>query len=479
MQEKAKRSAVEEPELIQESVHSKARGVRRGAFAGGALLTAIGLAALAVLPSNIEGAAQVADPMPAVSPTPERANAVTRSNIRTQVDVSETPTPSAEPSVTPTVQPSTSPSPTPAAKPSPSSEPSASPSNAPSVAPSAEPSVSPSPTPTSAKALPTPTPTPTQAPVPKLGKVTGEMMATSSVNVRRGPGASFEAFAALKEGGKVAITDVKVDGWQQVKIDDKAGFVSAKYLDAVPAAKPSPSPSKAKPSATPSTKKPSSAPTSKETTPAPAPLPDLGKVAGDRWATSAVNVRQGPGTSYKVIAGLSVGQKVQITDVKIDGWQQIRRDGKAAYVSAKYLSSEAPATRAPSPAPSTPAPSNPTSDECSNTSARSIASGLTSKTRNAMYAVCAQFPSIKTYGGARRSDGYHGSGRAVDIMVSGDFGWEVANWTRANASRLGITEVIYAQRIWTTQRSSEGWRWMSDRGSVSANHYDHVHISVP
>ena len=107
MQEKAKRSAVEEPELIQESVHSKARGVRRGTFAGGALLTAIGLAALAVLPSNIEGAAQVADPMPAVSPTPERANAVTRSSIRTQVDVSETPTPSADPSVTPTVQPST------------------------------------------------------------------------------------------------------------------------------------------------------------------------------------------------------------------------------------------------------------------------------------------------------------------------------------------------------------------------------------
>ena len=474
MQEKAERSAVEEPELIQESVHSKARGVRRGAFAGGALLTAIGLAALAVLPSNIEGAAQVADPMPVVSPTPERANAVTRSSIRTQVDVSETPTPSAQPSVTPTVQPSTSPSPTPEAKPSPSVEPSASVSSEPSVSssptPKAEPTQSPSPTPTSAKATPTPTPTPSQVPVPKLGKVTGEMMATSTVNVRRGPGAGFEAFAAIKEGGKVAITDVKVDGWQQVKIDDKAGFVAAKYLGAVPAAKPSPSPSKAKPS---------SAPTSKETTPAPAPLPKLGKVAGDRWATSAVNVRQGPGTSHKVLAGLSVGQKAQITDVKIDGWQQINRDGKAAYVSAKYLSSEAPATRVPSPAPSAPAPSNPTSGECSNTSARSIASGLTSKTRNAMYAVCAQFPSIKTYGGARRSDGYHGSGRAVDIMVSGDFGWEVANWTRANASRLGISEVIYAQRIWTTQRSSEGWRWMSDRGSVSANHYDHVHISVP
>jgi hypothetical protein len=28
------------------------------------------------------------------------------------------------------------------------------------------------------------------------------------------------------------------------------------------------------------------------------------------------------------------------------------------------------------------------------------------------------------------------------------------------------------------ERSSEGWRYMSDRGSTTANHYDHVHVSV-
>ncbi|MDQ1640746.1 MAG: hypothetical protein QOJ90_97, partial [Actinomycetota bacterium] len=27
-------------------------------------------------------------------------------------------------------------------------------------------------------------------------------------------------------------------------------------------------------------------------------------------------------------------------------------------------------------------------------------------------------------------------------------------------------------------RSSEGWRPMADRGSTTANHYDHVHVSV-
>jgi hypothetical protein len=39
-------------------------------------------------------------------------------------------------------------------------------------------------------------------------------------------------------------------------------------------------------------------------------------------------------------------------------------------------------------------------------------------------------------------------------------------------------EVIYRQHIWTVQRSSEGWRPMSDRGSPTANHMDHVHVSV-
>jgi hypothetical protein len=62
-------------------------------------------------------------------------------------------------------------------------------------------------------------------------------------------------------------------------------------------------------------------------------------------------------------------------------------------------------------------------------------------------------------------------------MVSGAAGQQIATWARANAGALGITEVIYAQRIWTTQRAGDGWRGMSDRGSATANHYDHVHLS--
>ena len=95
-------------------------------------------------------------------------------------------------------------------------------------------------------------------------------------------------------------------------------------------------------------------------------------------------------------------------------------------------------------------------------------------------AVCARFPSVKSYGGRRSGgDSFHTSGRAVDIMIpNASTGRHIADWVRANRKRLGVSEVIYAQHIWTVQRGSEGWRSMSDRGNATANHYDHVHVSV-
>ncbi len=84
---------------------------------------------------------------------------------------------------------------------------------------------------------------------------------------------------------------------------------------------------------------------------------------------------------------------------------------------------------------------------------------------------------ITSYGGYR-GDGEHSDGRAIDIMVSGELGWQVADYLRANSGAFGLYDVIYSQRIWTAQRSAEGWRYMSDRGSTTANHYDHVHVKV-
>ena len=68
-------------------------------------------------------------------------------------------------------------------------------------------------------------------------------------------------------------------------------------------------------------------------------------------------------------------------------------------------------------------------------------------------AICAAFPEVTSFGGRRGGDDFHGSGQAVDNMISDSAaGWRLANWVRANASKLGVSEVIYSQKIWTVQR---------------------------
>ncbi|HEY7325377.1 MAG TPA: hypothetical protein VH520_11185 [Streptosporangiaceae bacterium] len=86
------------------------------------------------------------------------------------------------------------------------------------------------------------------------------------------------------------------------------------------------------------------------------------------------------------------------------------------------------------------------------------------------------------------SDGEHPLGRACDFMLSSggvmpaaasiQKGYDIAAWAQANASRLGIMYIIYRQRIWDVRMASSGWVPMENRGSITANHYDHVHISV-
>ena len=67
----------------------------------------------------------------------------------------------------------------------------------------------------------------------------------------------------------------------------------------------------------------------------------------------------------------------------------------------------------------------------------------------------------------------HPSGRAVDFMVDRATGDRLAACALKNRAALGITYVIWQQRI----NFGSGWQPMEDRGGVTANHYDHVHVS--
>ncbi len=106
----------------------------------------------------------------------------------------------------------------------------------------------------------------------------------------------------------------------------------------------------------------------------------------------------------------------------------------------------------------------------------SIESGLLPNAVNGYRAVCAKFPEVKSYGGRRQGSGTsdHYTGEAVDIMISGSTGDAIAEYLIKNQKTLNVKYVIWEQRIWMP---GSGWKGMSDRGSATANHFDHVHVS--
>ena len=84
---------------------------------------------------------------------------------------------------------------------------------------------------------------------------------------------------------------------------------------------------------------------------------------------------------------------------------------------------------------------------------------------------------VTNIGGFRPGDPRdHGKGLALDVMVpvSSALGDSIANWAIANSGDLNIKYVIWKQKIWMPGRS---WKGMEDRGSITANHFDHVHLS--
>lgn len=101
-------------------------------------------------------------------------------------------------------------------------------------------------------------------------------------------------------------------------------------------------------------------------------------------------------------------------------------------------------------------------------------------------AVSAAFPQIKTIGGYRPdSMKWHPQGLALDIMVSSAvpplspqgvaLGNGIRDFLLKNAKTLGVDHVIWRQHIYYPSGTSEA---MEDRGGLTANHFDHVHVAT-
>ena len=209
----------------------------------------------------------------------------------------------------------------------------------------------------------------------------------------------------------------------------------------------------------------------------------FGTPAGTKFVQANTVVRAQASTDAETIASIKVGDEISVTD-KVDGkFRQVAVDGKVGYVLEARLGDAAPAKPEPKGTKTSSKSSAGSAAQAPDAnipaySGKSVL-GLKPRAMVVYEAVTARW-SFSSIGGYRSSNNRsnHGQGGAIDFMTFTDSakGWAVANYVVANADAFKIDHVIFEQKIWTPSRPY--WRPMANRGSITANHYDHVHVSV-
>jgi uncharacterized protein YgiM (DUF1202 family) len=268
-----------------------------------------------------------------------------------------------------------------------------------------------------------------------LPRVIGTRVAMTVLNIWV-TSSGTRVITEVPKGTRLAITGATQNGRAQIIFRSRIRWVTAKYLS--------------NPTAT--------GPTT----------PNLPRITGYRYATVALNIRSTYTDSYRLIGEVPTGTKLAITGVIRDGRAQIVYNSAVRWVTAKYLSTTKPVV------------------PVLTSGAYAVERGLVPNAIKVHRAAMVAFPQITTYYGVR-SDPLpdHPSGRALDLMIPNytsaagqALGYRVADWAKINARSLGINYVIWHQHIWNIQRDAEGWRYMADRGGDSANHINHIHITV-
>lgn len=107
--------------------------------------------------------------------------------------------------------------------------------------------------------------------------------------------------------------------------------------------------------------------------------------------------------------------------------------------------------------------------------------------------IAALWPQVQSIGGWRPSDPYpdHPSGHALDVMMPAGcdanpknvaIGNQIATFLMQNADKFDVKYMMWQHRIWTASGNKPvpltKWRMVGERGGCTANHMDHVHITL-
>jgi len=164
----------------------------------------------------------------------------------------------------------------------------------------------------------------TPPPAPATGTVSGVYF----LNVRSGPGMSYERITVISNGTQVTLLGRdSFGGWLKVRLaNGTEGWVGASYITTSAVI--------------------STLPVVAATTPTPPP-PAAG--ATGVVATYGLNLRTGPGTNYPVVLALSQGMTVPVTHRNADAsWVRVTLPGgTVGWVSAPYLNLSTAAVNLP------------------------------------------------------------------------------------------------------------------------------------
>ncbi|OOR10961.1 peptidase M24 [Bacillus cereus] len=131
----------------------------------------------------------------------------------------------------------------------------------------------------------------------------------TSLRVRTGPAAYHSVIGGVLNGTTLNVVGSE-NGWFKVNYQGKTGYVSSEFVKFVKGG-----------TATPEQPK----------------QPEQG-VIGDYYINaSALNVRSGEGTNYRIIGALPQGQKVQVISEN-SGWSKINYNGQTGYIGTRFLS---------------------------------------------------------------------------------------------------------------------------------------------
>ncbi|HGR2262405.1 TPA: LysM peptidoglycan-binding domain-containing protein [Streptococcus pneumoniae] len=183
-----------------------------------------------------------------------------------------------------------------------------------------------------------------------------------------------------------------------------------------------------------------------------------------------------PAEKQETQASPQAASAVEVTTTSSEAKEVASSNGATAAVST-YQSEETKVISTTYEAPAAP-------DYAGLAVAKSENAGLQPQTA-AFKEEIANLFGITSFSGYRPGDsGDHGKGLAIDFMVPerSELGDKIAEYAIQNMASRGISYIIWKQRFYAPFDSKYGpantWNPMPDRGSVTENHYNHVHVSM-